>query len=92
MTLFDSSVWIDSLRGNNNAQTKLLSDFIFSNEAVAICPLIVQEVLQGISDDKQFEEIKGLFNNFVKLKIGSYKTAVESAKLYRKLRKKRNNS
>ena len=88
MILFDSSVWIDALRGKNNSQVKLLSDSIMKNEMVSVCPLIVQEVLQGISDNKQFKEIKDNFKSFIRLKIPSYSVALETAKLYRHLRKK----
>ena len=88
MILFDSSVWIDALQGKKSSQVKLLSDSIIQNEMVAVCPLIVQEVLQGIRDNIRFIAVKNNFRSFIRLKIPSYSVALETAKLYRSLRRK----
>jgi len=55
---------------------------------IATCPVIVQEVLQGVSDDKQFKVIADYFNNFIQLVEDQYELAYSAAKLYRDLRKK----
>jgi len=52
-TLVDTTIWVEFFRGRDNRlQQMLLSD------EVAICPVIIQEILQGIVEDAQYEEVK----------------------------------
>ena len=58
------------------------------DEPVFLCPTILQEILQGIKNDKQFRQIKENLIAFNLLKDDAYEMAIKAASLYRKLRKK----
>ncbi|MFT7032360.1 MAG: putative nucleic acid-binding protein [Cyclobacteriaceae bacterium] len=86
MVLVDTSVWIHFFRNDNPS---IVSEFtrLLKSDEVVICPTIIQEILQGIQTDKQFDHVRDLLlsldctnNNLVDAVIGS-------ATLYRNLRK-----
>lgn len=86
--IFDTSVWIDFLRDKRNSGADLLTDYISGNHPVILTPTIIQEVLQGIREDSQFEYIKDILSYFTILQIPPVQAAVGAAELYRLLRKK----
>jgi predicted nucleic acid-binding protein len=61
--IFDTSVWIDFLRGKRNPQSDLLTSYIEQEDQVLLTPTILQEVLQGIREDTQYRQIKDIFVN-----------------------------
>jgi predicted nucleic acid-binding protein len=85
--LFDSSVWVDYRKGVVSAQTDLL-DQELNDVFVCICPVIVQEVLQGVRLDTEFEDLKNDFKGLNMLEINPVAAAINAAQLYRGLRKK----
>jgi predicted nucleic acid-binding protein len=86
--IFDTSVWIDFLRNKRSAEVELLTKYISGNHPVVLIPTILQEVLQGIRDDAQYERIKDILSYFTMLQIPPVEAAVGAAELYRFLRKK----
>jgi predicted nucleic acid-binding protein len=84
--LVDTSVWINVFKG-------IVTDaslFVKHNGEkfrIATCPVVVQEVLQGIVNDKQFDTIKTYFGELALLPGNAYENALEAARLYRMLRK-----
>jgi len=87
MVLIDTSVLIDFFNGKKQSQVKELFRLIESDEDIAVCGLIVQEVLQGIRDDRSYKELKEGLNNFIYLNCPNH-LYIMSADIYRKLRKK----
>ncbi len=85
--LVDTSVWIDALNGNKTRQTILLDQLIDEGASVVLCPMIVQEILQGIKEDKDFREVKNNLSGFEMLSIDSLEAAYGAASLYRNARK-----
>ncbi|MEJ7623591.1 MAG: PIN domain nuclease [Pyrinomonadaceae bacterium] len=85
MILVDSSVWIDYFRGTNSRQTDTL-DRLFGLERIVIGDLITTEVLQGVSSDKQFNEVRGLFDSLDFVVLSSKEIALQAALNFRKLR------
>ena len=86
-TIVDSSVWIDYFNGVINFNTDTAAELIRRNE-VFILPVILQEVLQGIKEDKLFNSIR---ETLVPLEFISYhqiEMSVAAASLYRNLRAK----
>jgi hypothetical protein len=81
----DSSVWIDYLRGVDSVHVNVL-DSLLGTEPLAIGDLILTEVLQGFSDEKEFNQALKLFNELDLVMIGGRDTAIEAARNYRKLR------
>ena len=60
MILVDSSVWIDYFRGTLNPESEML-DALLGSEPVAAGDLILTEVLQGFSSDRDFNQARKLF-------------------------------
>lgn len=85
--LVDTSVWIDALNGRETRQTKLLNRLIDEDVPIVLCPVIVQEILQGIKEDADFHEVKDNLSGFEMLNIDSLETAYGAAALYRGVRK-----
>jgi predicted nucleic acid-binding protein len=57
MVIVDSTVWIDYLRGAKTPQSEWLESAI-NNQRIGLTDLIFCEVLQGISNEKQFDEVR----------------------------------
>lgn len=86
--LFDTTVWIDYLNGVISSQTNLLDRYISENEPVVVCPPVVQEVLQGIRDERQFSQTRESLIGFPCLMVPGLEAALQAADLYRALRQK----
>jgi len=86
--LFDTSVWIDFLNKNDTPQAVLLEEYIKTDSEVLLTPTILQEILQGIRDDKKYAEIKEVLSYYTLLELPPKRTAIGTAELFRSLRKK----
>lgn len=86
--IFDTSVWVDFLRNRSNPPSDLLTNYIESDDPVILVPTILQEVLQGIREDTQYNRIKEIFSYFTVLQTSTIQAAIGAAELYRSLRKK----
>jgi predicted nucleic acid-binding protein len=86
--LADTSVWIDFFRGKKTWQCKILINYIEFNEPLVLCPIIIQEILQGIRNDDTYDKIKENLFSFEIFSIDPIESALGAAELYRMLRKK----
>ncbi len=88
--IFDSTIWIDYLRGKKSVKTDLLDQLLAEYDPVHVylCPPIFQEVLQGLSKNDNPALIKDLLMTCQFLNLDSYFVAEQSASLYRELRNK----
>ena len=88
--LVDTTVWIDFFnKKTGSKQADILQQLIDEEEYnICICPIIYQEVLQGIKEDKTFREIKGILQNIFMLNTSILTVADYAIDLYRDLRKK----
>ena len=86
--IVDTSVWIDFFNGADTEQVKTLVTYIQEDEPLYLCPTIIQEVLQGITNDNQCKKIKDYLMCFNVLNDDSLESAFGAVKIYRKLRKK----
>jgi predicted nucleic acid-binding protein len=57
MVIVDSTVWIDYLRGTENAETAWL-DRQMQRQRLGLLDLILCEVLQGIRDESEFARVQ----------------------------------
>jgi predicted nucleic acid-binding protein len=87
MIIVDSSVWIDYFNGTITPQSDKL-DSLLGYEPIAIGDIILTEVLQGFSSDKDFNQAKALFANIEILNMLGEQNALKSAENFRYLRKK----
>ena len=85
MILVDSSTWIDYFRGVSTVQTAKL-DSLLDREPVAIGDLILAEVLQGFTNNGDFNKAKGLLTSLDIVDIGGIDIAIQAAKNFRTLR------
>lgn len=85
MILVDSSVWIDYFRGTVTPQTERL-DELLGSEPVAVGDLILAEVLQGFSSDRDFNKARKLLTSLDMVEIGGVDIAIEAARNFRSLR------
>jgi len=87
--IVDSSVWIDGF--NPKAKTpekEILKQLIQNDYPIYLCPIVYQELLQGIRDDKTFEEIKNILLSYTMINIDLIYVSNYAIDLYRHLRKK----
>lgn len=85
MILVDSSVWIDYFRGVASPPVEKL-DTLLGSEPLAIGDLILTEVLQGFSADREFNQAKSLLTSLSVVEIGGVDIAIQAARNFRALR------
>jgi len=62
MYLIDTCVWVDFLRGKENAHVKLLEELLKSGDAF-VNEIIFSEICFGASNKKQFEQYHSKFSS-----------------------------
>lgn len=85
MILVDSSVWIDFFRGTPSRETDLL-DELLGQEPLLIGDLVLAEVLQGFSADRDFKHAYRLLGSLELIEIGGREIALQAARNFRSLR------
>lgn len=85
MVLIDTSVWIDYFQATESSHAPALESLIRDNNRAMICGIILQEVLQGIRDDKSYTLTKDRLSRLPYLEIDKDTYA---SSLYRILRTK----
>jgi predicted nucleic acid-binding protein len=83
--LIDSSVWIDYFRGVATPQSDRL-DNLLGREPLATGDMMLAEVLQGFSNDRDFDQALGLMTSLSVVDIGGRVIALKAAGHYRVLR------
>ena len=86
--IVDTSVWVNGLRGVQTKQVAVVANRIIADQRIYIIPTILQEVLQGVRDDGQYEPVKEGLLAHTMLVLDPVEAAIEAAQLYRTLRKK----
>ncbi|MCE7862082.1 MAG: PIN domain nuclease [Bacteroidetes bacterium CHB5] len=88
--IFDSTIWVDYLRGKKSAKTDLLDQFLAEYDPVNVhlCPPVFQEILQGLNKEDNPVLIKDLLITCQFLNLDGFFCAEQSAILYRQLRDK----
>jgi len=86
--LFDTTIWIDYLNGVVSKESNLLNTYIENDYKFFLCPIIIQEVLQGIRNDKDYVNVRSIFAHMDVLIIDPVEASIGAAELYRQLRKK----
>jgi hypothetical protein len=79
-------VWIDYLRGSITPQTEKL-DGLLGREPLAIGDLILTEVLQGIGDERAFNQTKKMLTALTVVELGGEEIAIQAARNFRTLRR-----
>ena len=85
MILVDSSVWIDFFRGAQTPQAEKL-DLLLATTRIAVGDLILAEVLQGVRDEREFQQVRKTLDSFEQVDLVGREIALQAAKNFRKLR------
>ena len=86
MVLVDTGVWIDFLAGRTTPEVSLIVSLLEEKETISYTGQILQELMQGCSDETDAQTIEVHFEPFIELfpERSSYRLA---AKIYRDCRK-----
>ena len=87
MILVDTSVWIDFFAGRELPHVTILEQLILDNQDLALCGIILTEILQGISADATYRRIRRDLTHLVMLPMHDA-VFVRAADIYRSLRKR----
>ena len=87
MVLVDTSLWIDFFQHPASSQAARLEDLIREHNQVVLCGIILQEVLQGIRDNKSHAATKERLTKLPYLDMNK-EIHLAAASLYRSLRAK----
>jgi predicted nucleic acid-binding protein len=85
MIIVDTTGWVDYLRGKGTPQSDWLETQL-TKERIGLTDLILREVLQGTTTDKQFQVVQDELLRFAVFETGTVEIAVEAALNYRRLR------
>ena len=86
--LIDTSVWIDFFNKKVLTEQVKILDYLIEDEFnICICPIIYQEILQGIRNDEIYLEIKEYLNSMAILKDDIMKVSNLAIDIYRNSRK-----
>ena len=85
MILVDSSVWIDYFRGVRTPSSDRL-DALLGEEALATVDVVLTEVLQGFTSDRDFDTALRLLTSLEIVPVMGETTALDAARNYRRLR------
>lgn len=79
MILVDTGVWIDYLRGKATPEAGTLADTIERNDDLCITGIILTEILQGISSEKEYHSVRSHLSLLIFLSMPkeSYELAAE---------------
>lgn len=84
--LVDTSVWIDLFAGRETPQVGILEQTIRRGDDIALCGIILTEILQGIRDDRQFDRVRRELRPVLMLPMPE-SVFVRAAELFRLLRR-----
>ena len=87
MILVDSSVWIDYFGGAASPEADQL-DVLLGVEPLLTGDLILAEVLQGFTSDRDFRQAKKLLESFEVVSLAGREVCVQAAHNFRALRRK----
>lgn len=87
MVIVDTTVWIDYLGGFNTPQTAWLERAL-DRQRIGITDMILCEVLQGIREDRLFDQTRDELLNFEVFQTGGSEMAIAAAQNFRALKGK----
>ena len=88
MILIDTSALIEFLNHTGSYFDKEIEYLIRNDEDMGFADITITETLQGITDDKEFREIKTSLAAFPVYSLKSIDSYIAAAEIYRKCRKK----
>jgi len=84
--LVDTSVWIDFFAGREPPHAAALEQCILNEDDLALCGIILTEILQGIADDTAHRRVRRYLEPLIMLPMPDT-VFLRAADIYRTLRK-----
>ena len=88
MIVVDTSVWIGVLRGDDSVAARRCVELIEDGAQVALTDVVLTEILQGLSSERQARVVERRLRAFVILRLEAIDDFVLAAELYRTARAK----
>lgn len=88
MILVDTSVWIDFFNGIDSKEKNQLRQLIINHNPICLTDLILTEILQGISNDHQYKQVRDILLQMNIIHASPVKTYLHAADIYRICRSK----
>ena len=83
MYLVDTSVWVDFFKASPTPPVERLKALLTAGTEVGLTATILQEILQGAADDRQFAKYRSYFETQpIYLPQDPIKTAITAARIY----------
>ena len=86
MVIADTSVWVDFLRGSKASHCDQMA-LLLDEQSVALCDRVLQEVLQGVDNDREFRTVSARLLALPCFNLGGHALALTAARNYRRLRR-----
>ena len=87
--IVDTSVWIEGFSSKiETPQKALLQHLIHNDYSIYLCPIIYQEILQGIREDDRYRKIKLILQQYKMVDLELMYVTNYAVDLCRHLRKK----
>lgn len=87
MTLVDTSVWIEFFKGGDHWSKERLKAMIHDRESIAYIDYILLEIIQGVRERTDREQLNERFESYVLLKTGR-STVLLAAEIYQEIQRK----
>ena len=88
MIVVDTTVWIDFLKASGTPEDHHLQHLIENNRSMALTDLIFCEILQGIPNDREYEQTRTLLLQYPILRMDGLPIFEHAAIIYRACRKR----
>ena len=83
MYLVDTSVWIDFFKANTNPAVERLTSILSAGTEIGLSTTILQEILQGTADERQFVKYRSYFETQpIFVPKDPIKAAITAARIY----------
>jgi predicted nucleic acid-binding protein len=86
VVIVDTTVWIDYLRGTSTPQVTWL-EIAIEHQRLGLLDVMLCEVLQGVRDEQQLDEVRQVLSRFAILTTGGVTLAIAAARNYLVLRR-----
>jgi len=86
MVIADTSVWVDFLRGVRAPHCDRLA-LLLDDQSIALCDRVLQEVLQGVRNDREFRLLSTRLLALPCFNLGGHELALAAARNYRRMRR-----
>ena len=86
MVIADTSVWVDFLRGARAPHCNRLA-LLLDDQSIALCDRVLQEVLQGVTRDREFRSVSARLLALPCFNLGGHELALAAARNYRRMRR-----